>query len=248
VAHFPFSFTSVAPSHFFCPSPCLPFRCSIFTSYSLLCFPFLFTSTFIPSLRSSSFHLSHILYFFFLSHFLPIFIPRPKFAVKRYILTSYWGDPRFKSQPRIGFLQVYSGFVKLVRKIAEVLPQIRPRSIPSTSFLIHYSLIILSLYTLYYSLFLWLYSPLDPGRFFSSLILYTVGRTLWTGDQPVVRPHTEQHKQNKRTQTCMPWVGFEPTTPVFERAKTVHALYRAATVTGYSLQLGTISTLCDFSN
>jgi hypothetical protein len=27
-------------------------------------------------------------------------------------------------------------------------------------------------------------------------------------------------------------VGFEPTTPVFERAKTVHALDRAATVIG----------------
>jgi hypothetical protein len=30
----------------------------------------------------------------------------------------------------------------------------------------------------------------------------------------------------------MPRVGFEPTTPVFERAKTVHALDRAPTVTG----------------
>jgi hypothetical protein len=28
----------------------------------------------------------------------------------------------------------------------------------------------------------------------------------------------------------MPRVGFEPTVPVFERAKTVHALDRAATV------------------
>jgi hypothetical protein len=35
---------------------------------------------------------------------------------------------------------------------------------------------------------------------------------------------TEQHKQNKRTQTSMPGVGFEPTTPVFDRAKTVHVL------------------------
>jgi hypothetical protein len=32
----------------------------------------------------------------------------------------------------------------------------------------------------------------------------------------------------------MPWVGFEPTIPAFERAKTVHALDRAATVTGIS--------------
>jgi hypothetical protein len=30
----------------------------------------------------------------------------------------------------------------------------------------------------------------------------------------------------------MPQAGFEPTIPAFERAKTVHALERAATVTG----------------
>jgi hypothetical protein len=30
----------------------------------------------------------------------------------------------------------------------------------------------------------------------------------------------------------MPRVGFEPTTPVFERAKIIHALDRAVTVTG----------------
>jgi hypothetical protein len=34
------------------------------------------------------------------------------------------------------------------------------------------------------------------------------------------------------TQTSMPWVGFEPTIPVFERAKTFHALDRAASVIG----------------
>jgi hypothetical protein len=33
----------------------------------------------------------------------------------------------------------------------------------------------------------------------------------------------------------MPWVGFEPTIPAFERAKTIHALDRAATVTGYGM-------------
>jgi hypothetical protein len=41
--------------------------------------------------------------------------------------------------------------------------------------------------------------------------------------------HTGQHKH---TQTSMPQVGFEPTIPVFEWAKTVHALDRAATVIG----------------
>jgi hypothetical protein len=30
----------------------------------------------------------------------------------------------------------------------------------------------------------------------------------------------------------MPWVGLEPTIPVYERAKTVHAFDRAATVIG----------------
>jgi hypothetical protein len=30
----------------------------------------------------------------------------------------------------------------------------------------------------------------------------------------------------------MPWVGFERKIPVFDRAKTVHALERAATVNG----------------
>jgi hypothetical protein len=30
----------------------------------------------------------------------------------------------------------------------------------------------------------------------------------------------------------MPWVGFEATIPASERAKTVHALDRSATVTG----------------
>jgi hypothetical protein len=44
--------------------------------------------------------------------------------------------------------------------------------------------------------------------------------------------YTEQHKQNKRTQTPMSRVRFEPTIPAFERAKTVHALDRAVTVIG----------------
>jgi hypothetical protein len=59
--------------------------------------------------------------------------------------------------------------------------------------------------------------------------------TPWTGNQPVARPlptHRTTRTQNKRTQTSMPRKGFEPTTPVLERAKTVHALDRAATVIG----------------
>jgi hypothetical protein len=42
--------------------------------------------------------------------------------------------------------------------------------------------------------------------------------------------HITTQTQNKRTHTPMPRVGFQPTIPVFERAKTVHALNRTATV------------------
>jgi hypothetical protein len=66
-----------------------------------------------------------------------------------------------------------------------------------------------------------------PLPLLSSLIFYTVGRTPWTGDQPFAKPlptHRTAQTQNKRTQTSITQVGFEPTTPVFELAKTVHAL------------------------
>jgi hypothetical protein len=55
------------------------------------------------------------------------------------------------------------------------------------------------------------------------------------GDQPVARPlpaHRTAQTHNKLTQTPMPQVGFEPTMPVLERAKTVYALDHAATVIG----------------
>jgi hypothetical protein len=74
---------------------------------------------------------------------------------------------------------------------------------------------------------------LDLDRFLSFFIFYTVGRNPWTGDQPVARPlpaHRRAQTQDKYTQTSMPQVGFEPTNPVFERAKIVHDLDRAATV------------------
>jgi hypothetical protein len=38
--------------------------------------------------------------------------------------------------------------------------------------------------------------------------------------------------QNKHRQTSMPRVGFESAIAALERAKTVHALYRTATVVG----------------
>jgi hypothetical protein len=64
---------------------------------------------------------------------------------------------------------------------------------------------------------------------------YTVGRAPWTGNQPFARPppaHRTTQTQNIRTHTSMSQVEFEPTIPVLERAKTVHALDCAATVIG----------------
>jgi hypothetical protein len=74
-----------------------------------------------------------------------------------------------------------------------------------------------------------------PWSLFGFLILYTVGMTFWTGDEPTARPlpiHTTTQTQNKRRQTYMPWLGFEPTDAVFEQLKTFYALNRAATVIG----------------
>jgi hypothetical protein len=65
--------------------------------------------------------------------------------------------------------------------------------------------------------------------------LYIFFRTPWTGDQLVARPlptHGTTQTRNKRRQTSMPRVGFEPTIPVFKRAKTVHVLERVALVIG----------------
>jgi hypothetical protein len=59
--------------------------------------------------------------------------------------------------------------------------------------------------------------------------------TPWKGVQPVARPPRTRRTtqtQNKRTQTSMPQVGFEPTIPVFKRAKTVHALDREVSMKG----------------
>jgi hypothetical protein len=77
------------------------------------------------------------------------------------------------------------------------------------------------------------YMPLlGLGHFFSFLIFNTVCRIPWTGDQPIARllpVHRTTQTQNKRTQTSMPQVGFEPMISLFEQAKTVHALDRAVT-------------------
>jgi hypothetical protein len=72
-----------------------------------------------------------------------------------------------------------------------------------------------------------------PWPLFRILIFSTASRTPWTKNQPVARPlpaRRTTQTQNKPKQTSMPSVGFEPTIPVFQRAKTVHTLDRAATV------------------
>jgi hypothetical protein len=73
------------------------------------------------------------------------------------------------------------------------------------------------------NMFTFFYLPIHDS---TVLLLDTIGRTSWTGDQPVGRPlptHRTTQTQNKRAQTSMPWVGFEPTVPVLERAKTAYA-------------------------
>jgi hypothetical protein len=62
------------------------------------------------------------------------------------------------------------------------------------------------------------------GHFLSFLNLYTVGRAPWMGDQPVAMP-LPTHRINAH-------IGIRTTIPVFQRAKTVHAFDRAATVIG----------------
>jgi hypothetical protein len=58
----------------------------------------------------------------------------------------------------------------------------------------------------------------------------TVGRSSWTGDQPIARPLPIQ-TQNKHGHPCLEW-DSKPTISEFKRAKTVHALDRAAIVIG----------------
>jgi hypothetical protein len=75
-----------------------------------------------------------------------------------------------------------------------------------------------------------------PWQLLIFSIFYTVGRTLWMGDQPVASQlpaHRTAQRQNKCTQISMTQVGFEPTIPVLKRAKTVHALDRAAAMIGH---------------
>jgi hypothetical protein len=75
-----------------------------------------------------------------------------------------------------------------------------------------------------------------------SFLIYTqsvglLGRGISPSQRPL-RTHRTTQLQNNRTQTSMPLMGFEPTIPVFERAKTVHTLDRTATVIGPCILVG----------
>jgi hypothetical protein len=78
------------------------------------------------------------------------------------------------------------------------------------------------------------------GRFFSFLILIQSVGLLGRGISPSQGRYLRRTTQiqNKLTQTSMPWVGFEPSIPAVERAKTVCDLDRAATVDGILMSLG----------
>jgi hypothetical protein len=60
------------------------------------------------------------------------------------------------------------------------------------------------------------------------VVAFSVERTPWTGDQHVART---MQKQNERTQTSMPRVGFEPTIPIFKASEDSSCL-SAATAMG----------------
>jgi hypothetical protein len=84
--------------------------------------------------------------------------------------------------------------------------------------------------------------PFRSWRLFQFLNLIYSLRTRWTGDQLVVKKlptHGTTQPQKTRTQISMSRVAFEPTTLVFEHAKSIHSLDSAATVIGFPRLYGT---------
>jgi hypothetical protein len=83
------------------------------------------------------------------------------------------------------------------------------------------------------SIYLWAYSPVGPWQLFQFDLFTQLIGLLWRGIGPSQGRylHTGQHKHRINLQRpSMHQVGFEPMIPVFERAKTFHALDCAATV------------------
>jgi hypothetical protein len=122
-------------------------------------------------------------------------------------------------------------------------------------YLVYYSIIFMFALSIYLSILSNLFIHLSIALqhpfvglwplFFQFLDFYTFG---WAGDQPVARPlpaHRTAQTKNKRTQTSMTQVEFEPTIAVFERAKKVYDLDRAATVIVQSLPFPELPLQCD---
>jgi hypothetical protein len=72
--------------------------------------------------------------------------------------------------------------------------------------------------------------PLSQFRNHFSQMVGLLGRVISPSQDRYL--HRTTQTQNKRTQTSMSRVGFEATVPPSERAKKVHVLNRAATLTG----------------
>jgi hypothetical protein len=83
------------------------------------------------------------------------------------------------------------------------------------------------------------YSGPRPLIQFRNHISQTVWLLGWVISPPQGRClNTGQHRINAYThQTSMPWLGFEPTIPASEQAKSVHALDGATTMTGEGRRL-----------
>jgi hypothetical protein len=85
--------------------------------------------------------------------------------------------------------------------------------------------------SIYLSIYLFI-AFVDLGRFFSFFIYTQSVGLLGRGISPPQGHYLHAKKKiqthNKRTQTSTPRVEFEPTIPAFQRAKTLHAVDRAA--------------------
>jgi hypothetical protein len=114
------------------------------------------------------------------------------------------------------------------------IPSLTERSFSTLCSYIKRQLIMLGVDYRCVSLSLWLYSPCGSWPLFSFLIYTQSVGLLGRGISPSQGRylHRTTQTQNKRTQTSMFRVWFEPTIPVLERAKTVHAVDCTATVIG----------------
>jgi hypothetical protein len=94
-----------------------------------------------------------------------------------------------------------------------------------------------------------LFQPIQgPGLLFSSVIIFTDGRTPWASDQLVARPlpkHRATQTQNKHIHTpnIHALSGFRATMPASERTKIVNALDSATTVTSHYLVIVFVNLL-----